>query len=294
MARDVFISYRHEDQEWANRISQALEARNISCWIAFRDIPPGADWPAEIMDGLQQSRFFVLVLSSHSIYEEQISREVRIAADALKLPIFPFRIEDVQPPKKISYFLGDIQWLDAFNGRFDSAISQLVERIQGAPATAPSPARITNVNPTAAAKKPFLWIGAAVAAVIIIALIVYFATRPAPGPQPLPQSGQDAAYLFLNDLNAGNFKGAWNEFTPERKKKGKESQWVDEERSARQTNGSFSYTLNSCPALPGGKEYACDFTLKYGTGKTGPANITIEQEENGSWGVASATLRKPQ
>ena len=130
----VFISYRHEDQEPAGRICQALEARDISCWIAFRDIPIGSDWPSEIMDALQNSQFFVVVLSSHSVNEEQISREVRIASDQLKLPVFPIRIENVQPPKKLSYFLGEIQWLDAFDGKFDEAMNKLACRIQGIPA----------------------------------------------------------------------------------------------------------------------------------------------------------------
>lgn len=136
----VFISYRHEDQLPASRICQALEAQDIPCWVAFRDIPIGSDWPSEIMDALQNSQFFVVVLSSHSVNEEQISREVRIASDELKLPIFPVRIENVQPPKKLSYFLGEIQWVDAFDGRFDEAMNKLACRIKGvAPSPVPAP-----------------------------------------------------------------------------------------------------------------------------------------------------------
>jgi hypothetical protein len=326
MARDVFISYRHEDKEWAGRVCQALESRDISCWVSFRDIPPGADWPSEIMDGLKNSRFFVLVLSSHSANEEQISREVRIAADQLKIPVFPFRIENVEPPKKISYFLGDIQWLDAFNGQFDAAVAQLAERIHAmrdrssgspqsrpTPVTTPSSATMPEAvpfpSPLAAIQKPAagktpLWIGLAVAAVVVIGLIVYFTTRPpSPNPHPpqpnpqaatIPKEGSDIAAAFLNDLKAGNFEGAWNELTPERRAKENHDQWVSSRKSEIQKNGSFTADLNGCPVGPHGEGYDCGFTLHYANGKSGRATVDMVQKVNSGWGVASSKIHEPK
>ncbi len=302
MAHDVFISYRHEDQEWADRICQALEGRGITCWIAHRDIPAGADWPGEIMDGLKQSRSFVLVLSSNSVNEEQISREVRIAADEMKLPIFPVRIEDVQPPKKIGYFLGDIQWLDAFGGRFDAAVATLAQRIaklgEADAWTPPSPARtapgvyVPQTN-RPGISKPFMRIGIAVAAVILIAVIAILLTR-SHGPTKIPQAGIDAAERFLNYVNAENYRQAWNELTPTRRTKVKYEQWSNEHVSRRTTYGSFSYKLNDCPANANGQGYTCDFALTYSQGKIGAANLDMVQDSGGNWNVALGNIEAPK
>ena len=324
MPHDVFISYRHEDQESADRIVQALESRGIPCWIASRDIPPGADWPAEIMDGLQSSRFVVFLLSSHSVNEEQISREIRIAADQLKIPIFPFRIEDVQPPKKIGYFLADIQWLDAFGARFDSAVVQLAQRIEamrdkvatpGQSATRPR--RVTTATapvmpdlvplaaplPTtekAPAGKAPLWIGIAVAALVIIGLIFYFATRsttPRPEPQPAPtnattapKEARDAAVKFVADLKSGDYEAAWNELTPQRRAKENHDQWISDHRSFLGKNGAFTADLNGCPAGPH-EGYECEFALRFADGKNGRATVNVVQKVDSGWGVASLLIR---
>jgi len=45
-AFDVFVSYAIEDKLIADAIVAKLEAAMIRCWIAPRDIPPGADWPS--------------------------------------------------------------------------------------------------------------------------------------------------------------------------------------------------------------------------------------------------------
>ena len=42
MPHDVFISYASEDHEVGEQVCGALEASGITCWIAPRDIPPGA------------------------------------------------------------------------------------------------------------------------------------------------------------------------------------------------------------------------------------------------------------
>jgi hypothetical protein len=147
MARDVFISYQSSDKECADRVCEALERQNISCWIAPRDIPIGAEWAAAIVEGLQRCHAFVVILSSHSTSARQISREAELA-DNRKLPIFTLRIEDVQPPPGLLYFLGNVQWVDAFGGQFDAALGRLAEVVRR---TADYPAERTKVYRSTAA-----------------------------------------------------------------------------------------------------------------------------------------------
>ena len=147
MARDVFISYQSSDKECADRVCEALESQNISCWIAPRDIPIGAEWAAAIVEGLQRCHSFVVILSSNSTSARQISREAELADDH-KLPIFTLRIEDVEPPPGLLYFLGNVQWVDAFDGQFEEALGRLTEVVRR---TANYPAEKTKVYRTAAA-----------------------------------------------------------------------------------------------------------------------------------------------
>ncbi len=147
MARDVFISYQSSDKEYADRVCEALERQNISCWIAPRDIPIGAEWAAAIVEGLQRCHCFVVILSSHSSNARQISREAELA-DNRKLPIFTLRIEDVQPPPGLLYFLGNVQWVDAIGDQFDGAVEQLAQVVCR---TETYPAEKTKVYRTAAA-----------------------------------------------------------------------------------------------------------------------------------------------
>ena len=83
MARDVFISYQSDDKECADRVCEALERQNISCWIAPRDIPVGSEWAAAIVEGIQRCHFFVVILSSHSSSARQISRELSICGHVI-------------------------------------------------------------------------------------------------------------------------------------------------------------------------------------------------------------------
>src|SRR5207244_2386999 len=62
----VFISYAAEDHAAAATILAALEAANVPCWMAPRDIQPGADYAEAIVEAIEASRAMVVVFSSHS------------------------------------------------------------------------------------------------------------------------------------------------------------------------------------------------------------------------------------
>ena len=56
-----------------------IEAEGIDCWIAPRDIAPSADWAAEIIDAISNSRVMILVFSASSNDSPQVRREVERA-----------------------------------------------------------------------------------------------------------------------------------------------------------------------------------------------------------------------
>jgi WD40 repeat protein len=110
---DVFISYSSQDKPTADAACAALEAANIRCWIAPRDINPGRDYGESIIDAIENARVFVLIFSSSANASPQIKREVERAVSK-GLPIIPVRIEDVMPSRTLEYFISSPHWLDAF------------------------------------------------------------------------------------------------------------------------------------------------------------------------------------
>ena len=113
MGRDVFISYSQPDRECAFELTQQLESRGFSVWIAPRDVSPAAEWAAEIIDAISAARVMVLVFSASSNSSPQVRREVERAVHK-DLRILPFRIEDVLPSRSLEYFLSAQHWLDGF------------------------------------------------------------------------------------------------------------------------------------------------------------------------------------
>jgi TIR domain len=113
MVRDVFVSYSQPDYDCAMELVGRVEREGINCWIAPRDIAPSADWAAEIIDAIANSRTMILVFSASSNDSPQVRREVERAVHK-QVSILPFRIENVLPSKSLEYFLSAQHWLDAF------------------------------------------------------------------------------------------------------------------------------------------------------------------------------------
>ena len=113
MARDIFISYSQPDRDCANELTRCLEAAGFSVWIAPRDVPPSAEWAAEIIDAISAAQVMILVFSASSNASPQVLREVERAVHK-NLRILPFRIEDVVPSRSLEYFLSAQHWLDGF------------------------------------------------------------------------------------------------------------------------------------------------------------------------------------
>jgi hypothetical protein len=113
MVRDVFVSYSQPDYGCAMELVGRIEQEGINCWIAPRDIAPSADWAAEIIDAISNSRTMILVFSASSNESPQVRREVERAVHK-QVSILPFRIENVLPSKSLEYFLSAQHWMDAF------------------------------------------------------------------------------------------------------------------------------------------------------------------------------------
>ncbi|MBE1552131.1 hypothetical protein GGC64_006218 [Mycobacterium sp. OAS707] len=130
VAHDVFISHSSLDKTAADAVCAALEARGIRCWIAPRDIRPGQDWAAAIVDAIRGAQILVLVFSGHANDSPQVRREVERAANLGK-GLLPLRIEDVKPQQSLEYYLNEPHWLDAITKPFAAHLDKLADACVG-------------------------------------------------------------------------------------------------------------------------------------------------------------------
>jgi formylglycine-generating enzyme required for sulfatase activity len=131
MSHPVFISYSSADTAVANRVCAALESAGISCWIAPRDIEPGTDYPAAIVDAVTSCSVLVVLLTENAVASPHILSEVGHAFNTKKR-IIPFRLARVPLSKDMDYFLSMAQWLEAPEGCTDQNLERLKEATRAA------------------------------------------------------------------------------------------------------------------------------------------------------------------
>src|SRR5436305_213933 len=102
MRHDVFISHSTKDKVFADAVCAGLERAGVRCWVAPRDILPGANWAKSILEAIGDARMMVLVFSGHAQNSNHIRREVERAVHH-GLPIAPIRIQDVMPADDLEY-----------------------------------------------------------------------------------------------------------------------------------------------------------------------------------------------
>lgn len=129
MAHDVFISYAHQDRAVANAACSTLENSGIRCWIAPRDVTPGLDWSAEIIEAISNSQLMILIYSEHSNRSNQIKREVERAVNR-GIIIVPFRIQDVPMSKSLEYFISSPHWMDALTPPLEKHLHYLAKTVR--------------------------------------------------------------------------------------------------------------------------------------------------------------------
>jgi hypothetical protein len=129
MARDVFVSHSVKDKAVAQAIVARLEADSVLCWIAPRDVVPGADWGESIIDAIESSRIMILILSRNADASPQIKREVERAVNK-DVYIIPFRVDEIPPSKSLEYFISTSQWMDAFSPPLEPHLDNLAKTVK--------------------------------------------------------------------------------------------------------------------------------------------------------------------
>ena len=121
----VFISYSHQDTDFANRLADGLVSLGVESWIDRAGIQAGERWSSSIQEGLDASRALVLILSPGSMASTNCEDEWQYFLDQGK-PVLPV----LHLPAKIHFQLSRLQYIDFHGQPFDRALPQLVEGIE--------------------------------------------------------------------------------------------------------------------------------------------------------------------
>jgi WD40 repeat protein len=125
---DAFVSYSRRDKDLVERLNAALEGRDRDVWVDWEDIPPTADWLAQIRSGIEEANALIFVISPDSIASEVCVTELGVAEE-LNKRIVPLLVREVDPgnaPDAVAranwIFFDDLE-------KFDQSVDTLVEAL---------------------------------------------------------------------------------------------------------------------------------------------------------------------
>jgi len=161
----IFLSYSSRDKLVADAICSRLENQGIRCWIAPRDVNPGADYSDQISEALERSTAMVMVFSSGSNASRHVKSEIDRAFSLDKV-IIPFRVENVELDKGLAYYLSKTHWLDALTKPLEQHIDRLaatIRKVSGSDASPPPPpaVQVPVAPPPSTSKAPWIIAGIA-------------------------------------------------------------------------------------------------------------------------------------
>ena len=138
---DVFISYSRTDIAFARLLHNALQEHEFETWIDWQDIPPSADWLAEVYEAIEGADTFMFVISDTSVSSEICSLEVAHAVQNHKtspmvvaLPAFVSLVVQVvrtrnEPMTGATCWVNSISIQESLLVALDEAITDSIESI---------------------------------------------------------------------------------------------------------------------------------------------------------------------
>jgi TolB-like protein/Flp pilus assembly protein TadD len=185
-AGSFFVSYASQDAAVANSIVESLEQQGLRCWLAPRDVKPGAPYADAIVRAINEASAVVLVLSASAVGSAHVGREVERAASKHK-QIIGFRLDTAPLNPELEYFLSNSQWIDVPAIGMPAALAKLTEAVgRGSGQTvAANPGASTRPEKLTPASTKLI-AGAAVVAIVSgsAALAVHFWSQGHKAPQP--------------------------------------------------------------------------------------------------------------
>lgn len=109
----IFISYSHQDREFARKLVEELRKKNFNVWID-ENIQPGDRWTKEVVNALISSAAIIVIMTIEAEQSEWVEREILLAHKYQK-PIFPLLLHG-----KVFPLLIDRQYETVEHGKLPS------------------------------------------------------------------------------------------------------------------------------------------------------------------------------
>lgn len=119
MKKYVFISYKSEDFEAANRIRKNINSYGIDTWMAPESISGGASYASEIPQAIQNCTVFLLIMTANTQNSKWVPREVDQAINENK-KILPYFIEKCKLESEFKFYLTNVQSYYEFETHYDA------------------------------------------------------------------------------------------------------------------------------------------------------------------------------
>jgi TIR domain len=126
MSKDIFISYSRRDQEFVTRLAYDLNEQVAFVWFDRSTIQPGQKWHDEIMEGIQECKAFILVLSPDAMESRYVREEVNKALELGKA-IFPVIYRPANWTGQFEALVREVQTLDLRSGSYTDNFQKLVD-----------------------------------------------------------------------------------------------------------------------------------------------------------------------
>ncbi len=123
----VFVSYAHQDADFANRLIADLDDAGHACWIDTSDIKGGDEWMITIAEGITDSYAFVVIVTQKALDSRWVRDEILWARNENK-QIIPVILENVFRDKRF-FLLNSYQGVTLFNGDYDAALPKILRAL---------------------------------------------------------------------------------------------------------------------------------------------------------------------
>jgi len=125
----LFFSYSRKDKGFVQKLYAAL-ATDYEIWVDWEDIPPAVEWWEEIKRGIEDSDYFLFMLTPNSATSKVCGQELEYALSQGKR-IFPIVIEQPDP---VPSSLRAINWMFFTpEEEFDSCLTKLLDALKTNP-----------------------------------------------------------------------------------------------------------------------------------------------------------------
>lgn len=108
----IFVSYSSKDRDLVLQIVNDLVKAGYTVWFDRQRIDGGKKWAGEIVDGIEQCDYFIILVSNNSLLSDNVRKELELAAEDKKniLPIYLETIDRL--PHAFRYHLAGLQFVD--------------------------------------------------------------------------------------------------------------------------------------------------------------------------------------